>query len=68
MKPRHPWPEGKAERLQSNPAVRLGRAIFCFQSRGSEAMRPWLGCYNNHRPHGSLGGSSPISRCNASSG
>ncbi|WP_420837578.1 integrase core domain-containing protein [Arthrobacter koreensis] len=27
-------------------------------------MQPWLDFYNHQRPHGSLGGKAPITRCN----
>ncbi|WP_418910588.1 integrase core domain-containing protein [Arthrobacter koreensis] len=27
-------------------------------------MQPWLDFYNHQRPHSSLGGKAPITRCN----
>lgn len=34
-----------------------------YQAR-TDALRPWLDFYDNHRPHSSLGGNPSISRYN----
>jgi hypothetical protein len=34
----------------------------------TDALQPRQDVYNNHRPHGSLGGKPPISRCNQAAG
>ncbi len=64
-KPRHPWQNGKAERF--NRTLQEGwayRQPFASNQARTDALQPWLNFYNNHRPHGSLGGNPPISRCN----
>ena len=64
IKPRHPWQNGKAERF--NRTLQEGwayRQPFTSNQARTEALQPWLNFYNNHRPHGSLGGKPPISRC-----
>ena len=65
IKPRHPWQNGKAERF--NRTLQEGwayRQPFTSNQARTDALQPWLNFYNNHRPHGSLGGQPPISRCN----
>jgi transposase InsO family protein len=65
IKPRHPWQNGKAERF--NRTLQEGwayRQPFTSNQARTDALQPWLDFYNNHRPHGSLGGKPPISRCN----
>jgi transposase InsO family protein len=65
IKPRHPWQNGKAERF--NRTLQEGwayRQVFESNQARTDALQPWLDFYNNHRPHGSLGGKPPISRCN----
>jgi transposase InsO family protein len=65
IKPRHPWQNGKAERF--NRTLQEGwayRQPFTSNQARTQALQPWLDFYNNHRPHGSLGGKPPISRCN----
>lgn len=47
----------------------LERAAAFMASHGSnqartDALQPWLDFYNHQRPHGSLGGKAPITRCN----
>lgn len=56
---------GKAERF--NRTLQEGwayRQPFTSNQDRTDALQPWLNFYNNHRPHGSLGGKPPISRCN----
>lgn len=65
IKPRSPWQNGKAERF--NRTLQEGwayRQPFSSNQDRTNALEPWLNFYNNHRPHGSLGGKPPISRCN----
>ena len=65
IKPHHPWQNGKAERF--NRTLQEGwayRQPFTSNQARTQALQPWLNFYNNHRPHGSLGGKPPISRCN----
>ncbi|SLK12049.1 Integrase core domain-containing protein [Arthrobacter sp. P2b] len=69
IKPRHPWQNGKAERF--NRTLQEGwayRQPFTSNQARTEALQPWLNFYNNHRPHGSLGGKPAISRCNQPTG
>lgn len=69
IKPRHPWPNGKAERFDCT--LQQGweyRQPFTSNQARIEALQPWLNFYNNHRPHGSFGGKPPISRCNQPTG
>jgi transposase InsO family protein len=69
IKPRHPWQNGKAERF--NRTLQEGwayRRPFTSNQARTEALQPWLDFYTNHRPHGSLGGKPPISRCNQPTG
>jgi transposase InsO family protein len=69
IKPRHPWQNGKAERF--NRTLQEGwayRQPFTSNQARTDALQPWLNFYNNHRPHGSLGGKPPISRCNQPTG
>jgi len=69
IKPRHPWQNGKAERF--NRTLQEGwayRQPFTSNQARTEALQPWLDFYNNHRPHGSLGGKPPISRCHQPTG
>lgn len=65
IKPRHPWQNGKAERF--NRTLQEGwayRAVFESNQARTDALQAWLDFFNNHRPHGGLGGKPPISRCN----
>jgi transposase InsO family protein len=69
IKPRHPWQNGKAERF--NRTLQEGwayRQPFASNQARTDALQPWLDFYNNHRPHGSLGGKPPISRCHQPTG
>jgi transposase InsO family protein len=69
IKPRHPWQNGKAERF--NRTLQEGwayRQAFTSNEARTEALQPWLDFYNHHRPHGSLGGNPPITRCNQPTG
>lgn len=69
IKPRHPWQNGKAERF--NRTLQEGwayRHVFVSNQDRTDALQPWLHFYNHHRPHGSLGGQPPISRCNQPAG
>jgi transposase InsO family protein len=63
-KPRHPWQNGKAERF--NRTLQEGwayRRPFSSNRERADALQPWLNFHNHHRPHGSLGGKPPVSRC-----
>jgi transposase InsO family protein len=65
IKPRHPWQNGKAERF--NRTLQEGwayRQVFDSNQARTDALQPWLDFYNHQRPHGSLGGKAPITRCN----
>ena len=65
IKPRHPWQNGKAERF--NRTLQEGwayRHVFTSNQARTDALQPWLDFYNHQRPHGSLGGKAPITRCN----
>jgi transposase InsO family protein len=64
IKPRHPWQNGKAERF--NRTLQEGwayRRPFASNRERADALQPWLDFHNHHRPHGSLGGKPPVSRC-----
>jgi transposase InsO family protein len=64
IRPRRPWQNGKAERF--NRTLQEGwahRHVFTSNQERTDALQPWLDFYNNHRPHGSLEGKPPISRC-----
>jgi transposase InsO family protein len=64
IKPRHPWQNGKAERF--NRTLQEGwayRHVFTTNQARTDALGPWLHFYNHHRPHGSLAGQAPITRC-----
>jgi transposase InsO family protein len=64
IRPRSPWQNGKAERF--NRTLQEGWAYhqpFTSNQDRTDALQPWLNFYNNHRPHGSLGGKPPITRC-----
>ncbi|MBP3045211.1 IS481 family transposase [Arthrobacter jiangjiafuii] len=65
IKPRHPWQNGKAERF--NRTLQEGwayRQVFDSNQARTDALGPWLDFYNHQRPHTSLGGKAPITRCN----
>jgi transposase InsO family protein len=65
IKPRHPWQNGKAERF--NRTLQEGwayRQVFTSNRARTDALHHWLHFYNHQRPHGSLGGKAPITRCN----
>ena len=40
------------------------RQVFTSNQARTDALQPWLDFYNHHRPHGSLGGKAPVTRCN----
>ena len=64
IKPHHPWQNGKAERF--NRTLQEGwayRQVFTTNQARTNALGPWLDFYNHHRPHSSLGGKPPITRC-----
>ena len=69
IKPRHPWQNAK-QNASTAPSKKAGpTANPSHRTRPrTEALQPWLGFYNNYRPHGSLGGKPPISRRNQPTG
>lgn len=68
-KPRHPWQNGKAERL--NRTLQEGWAykrVYASNEERAAALGPWLHFYNHQRRHSALGGQPPISRCDQRAG
>jgi transposase InsO family protein len=62
-RPYTPRTNGKAERfIQTSLREWIYATSFENSSQRTDAMRPWLYQYNNHRPHSALGGKPPISR------
>ena len=62
-RPRRPQTNGKVERFHQTMAREWAYGLRYRSSRHREAALPhWLGHYNHHRPHSSLGGLPPISR------
>jgi transposase InsO family protein len=61
--PRRPQVNGKVERYQQTLKREwaLGQ-IYRSSNHRAEALTHWLRYYNEHRPHSSLGGRSPINR------
>lgn len=67
--PRHPQTNGKAEAfiriLQREWAYAF---IYPTSSHRAKALHGWLRWYNNHRPHGGIGGHPPTSRVSHAAG
>lgn len=62
-RPYRPCTNGKAERfIQTLLREWAYKRPYTSSSRRTAALPRWLHRYNHHRPHGSLGGLSPITR------
>jgi transposase InsO family protein len=62
-KPYRPCTNGKAERfIQTLLREWAYKRPYMSSRRRTAALPRWLHRYNHHRPHGSLGGESPIAR------
>ncbi|MFD0537180.1 IS481 family transposase [Actinomadura luteofluorescens] len=62
-RPRHPWTNGKAERLNRTLATEWAyRRPYTSNDQRTQALKPWLEHYNTTRPHSALGGKPPITR------
>jgi transposase InsO family protein len=64
-KPRCPWTNGKAERLNRTLAQEWAyAAVYDSSAQRVAALPDWLHGYNHHRPHTALGGHPPAHRVN----
>lgn len=64
-RPYTPKTNGKAERfIQTSLRAWAYAQAYQTSLARTEAMQPWLGRYNHHRPHAALGGQPPITRLN----
>jgi len=62
-RPYRPCTNGKAERfIQTLLREWAYKRPYTSSSRRRAALRPWLHRYNHRRPHGGIGGQSPITR------
>ncbi|RFU42265.1 IS481 family transposase [Actinomadura logoneensis] len=62
-RPRCPWTNGKAERLNRTLATEWAyRRPYTSNQQRTDALGPWLEHYNTQRPHFALGGKPPITR------
>ncbi|MEV5568813.1 IS481 family transposase [Spirillospora sp. NPDC052269] len=62
-RPRHPWTNGKAERLNRTLATEWAyRQPYTSNTQRTQALTTWLEHYNTKRPHTALGGQPPITR------
>jgi transposase InsO family protein len=62
-RPRRPWTNGKAERLNRTLAAEWAyRQPYTSNHQRTQALGPWLEHYNTQRPHSALGGQPPITR------
>ncbi|URN10280.1 IS481 family transposase [Actinomadura madurae] len=62
-RPRCPWTNGKAERLNRTLATEWAyRRPYTSNDQRTQALGPWLEHYNTPRPHSALGGKPPITR------
>ncbi|URM95016.1 IS481 family transposase [Actinomadura madurae] len=62
-RPRCPWTNGKAERLNRTLATEWAyRRPYTSNDQRTQALGPWLEHYNTARPHSALGGKPPITR------
>lgn len=62
-RPRCPWTNGKAERLNRTLATEWAyRRPYTSNDQRTQALGPWLEHYNTKRPHSALGGKPPITR------
>ncbi|MFI9561766.1 IS481 family transposase [Nonomuraea endophytica] len=67
-RPRHPWTNGKAERLNRTLTTEWAyRQPYTSNHERTQALDPWLQHYNTQRPHSALGGRPPITRLTPSS-
>jgi transposase InsO family protein len=65
IKPRCPWTNGKAERLNRTLALEWAyAAVYDSSLERTAALPAWLHSYNHHRPHTALGGHPPAHRVN----
>jgi transposase InsO family protein len=63
IRPHCPWQNGKVERFNRTLASEWAyRHVFTTNAERTDALAPWLNCYNTQRRHSALGGSPPISR------
>ncbi|MEU8310890.1 IS481 family transposase [Actinomadura sp. NPDC048955] len=62
-RPRCPWTNGKAERLNRTLATEWAyRRPYTSNDQRTHALAAWLEHYNTQRPHSALGGKPPITR------
>lgn len=62
-RPRHPWTNGKAERLNRTLTTEWAyRHPYTSNTQRTQALGPWLEHYNTKRPHSALNGQPPITR------
>lgn len=62
-RPRCPWTNGKAERLNRTLATEWAyQQPYTSNDQRTQALKPWLEHYNTKRPHSALGGQPPITR------
>ena len=63
-RPYRPQTNGKVERYHRTMATEwLYSRAWTSNEQRRQALQAWLDHYNYHRPHSSLGGRPPISRC-----
>jgi len=64
-KPKHPWTNGKAERVIKtilNEWYRKNKGTFTNAEQRRQSLYAYVNYYNHHRPHQSLGSSTPAQR------